>query len=466
MPGRSTSNAPGHSLIARFSHDHFSEGIEWSSTCDKHAVKLPLQSEPPDWRKALGTAALSSLATLFVSRNFFPAEKKIRHRINADYSVGDDVFARIMSNLLGPPLLEGNCITPLENGDEIFPAMLEAIHSAERTITFENFLFKEGEVSDAFAEALAERAHAGVKVHFLQDALGCNCLHGRALRLMKRAGVEVEIFRFVHITSINFRTHRKLLVIDGRVGFIGGAGIADDWRGDGRTRGLWRDTHYKVLGPAVAQLQQAFLDNWVQTRAELIHGQDYFPELERAGTETCQAFKSSAGEGSDSARLMLLVSIAAARQWIRIANAYFIPDDLCVCTLVEALERGVKVEIITPGWDIDAHVVRAVGKTRWKPLLEAGARFYEYQPARFHCKYFLVDGCWASVGSANLDNRSLSLNEEANLNVLDRDFVTEHARVFDEDKSLSREVTLRDWHNRPLSEKISGRLASVLRSQM
>ena len=429
-------------------------------------MKLPSPCQTRRWQKLLGTAAVSSLVTLLISRNFFPPEKKIRHRIGADYSAGDEVFARIMSNLLGPPLLEGNQITPLENGDEIFPAMLTAIRSAQETITFENFLFKEGEVSDEFAEALSERARAGVKVHFLQDALGCNCLHGRAMRLMKRAGVEVEIFRFVHLTSINFRTHRKILVIDGRVGFIGGVGIADNWRGDGRTRGLWRDTHYKVLGPAVAQLQQAFLDNWVQTRAELIHGELYFPPLERAGTETCQAFKSSAGEGSDSARLMLLVSIAAARQWIRIANAYFIPDDLCVSTLVEALERGVRVEIITPGPDIDARIVRAVGKTRWKPLLEAGARFYEYQPARFHSKYFLVDGCWASVGSANLDNRSLSLNEEANLNVLDEDFVTEHARVFDEDKSLSREVTLRDWHNRPLSEKIRGRLASVLRSQM
>ncbi len=248
------------------------------------------------------------------------------------------------------------------------------------------------------------------------------------MNLVRQAGVQLEIFRFINV-AMNFRTHRKLLVIDGRTGYLGGTGIADDWKGDGRTHGRWRDSHYCLEGPAVAQMQQAFMDNWLETRAELLHGDEYFPKLEPAGDEMCQVFKSSAGEGSDSARLMLLVSIAAARRHIRIANAYFIPDRLCMQTLLDALRRGVKVEIITPGPDIDAKVVRAVGKTRWRRLLEAGARFYEYQPARFHCKYLLVDDCWASVGSANLDNRSLSLNEEANLNVLDEKFVAAHTRV-------------------------------------
>jgi cardiolipin synthase len=408
---------------------------------------------------------MSSVATLFIARNFFPTEKKVRHRIHADYSVGDELFARTMGNLLGPPLLEGNRVTVLENGEQIFPALLEGIRSAQRTITFENFLFGEGAIPDAFAHALCERARAGVKVHFLQDALGCANLRGHAMNLLRKSPVELEIFRFLKLT-VNFRTHRKLLVIDGHTGFIGGTGISDDWDGDGCTRGRWRDSHYRVNGPAVAQMQQAFVDNWLQTRAALLHGEEYFPKLEAAGQHRCQIFKSSAGEGSDSARLMLLVSIAAARHNIRIANAYFIPDALCLRTLLEALGRGVRVEIITPGTDTDAQLVRAVSKTRWRPLLEAGARFYEYQPARFHCKYLLVDDVWASMGSANLDNRSLSLNEEANLNVLDRDFVAAHTRVFETDKSYSREVTLDDWRRRPLNEKIKGRLGSVLRAQM
>jgi len=433
---------------------------------DTDAVKLARRPHRPQWPKLLGVAAASSLATLFVTRNFFPTEKKVRHRIRANYEIGDEVFVRTMGHLLGPPLVEGNKITPLENGEQIFPAMLSGIHSAQRTITFENFLFQESEISDAFAQALAERARAGVKVHFLQDALGCDSVHGRAIKLMKRAGVAVEIFRFVHFPCINYRTHRKILVIDGALGFLGGVGISDAWKGNGRTRGLWRDSQYQVRGPVVAQLQQAFMDNWLETRSELLHGDLYFPKQEWAGEQMCQIFKSSAGEGSDSGRLMLLVSIAAARDRIRIANAYFIPDNLTMQTLLEALHRGVKIEIITPGTDIDAQIVRAVGKTRWKPLLEAGARFYEYQPARFHCKYLLVDDCWASVGSANLDNRSMSLNEEANLNVLDKQFVTAYARVFEEDRSHSREVTLKDWHNRPWNEKIKGHAMSIFRSQM
>ncbi len=408
---------------------------------------------------------MGGFVTLFIARNFFPNEKKLRHRIHADYAAGDDTFARTMGHLLGPPLVPGNKVTPLENGDEIFPAMLAAIRSAERTITFENFLWKEGEISTAFAQALDERARAGVQVHFLQDALGCDDVHGDALNMLRSSPVELEIFRFLNL-QMNFRTHRKLLVVDGRLGFIGGVGIADDWSGNGRTHGYWRDTHYQVEGPAVAQIQQAFMDNWIQTRACLLHGDDYFPKLEHAGDQTCQVFQSSAGEGSDSARLMLLISIAAARHHIRIANAYFIPDALTMRTLLEALSRGVEIQIIGPSADTDARLVRAVGKARWRPLLEAGAHFYEYQPARFHCKYLLVDDCWASVGSANLDNRSMSLNEEANLNVLDHGFIARHIRVFEDDKRHSREISLRDWKRRPFAEKLRGRVGSLLASQM
>ncbi len=420
----------------------------------------------PSWKKLLGVAALGGAVSVFIVRNFFGTEKKIKCPIRTDYAAGDEVFVRTMGQLLGPPLLEGNKVTILQNGDEIFPAMLEGIRSAKRTITFENFLLKEGEVWDQFATALAERARAGVKVHFLQDALGCDCLHGAEMKLLKRSGVEVEIFRFYQLSQMNHRTHRKLLTIDGRIGFIGGTGIADDWRGDGQTPGHWRELHYRLEGPVVAQVQQAFIDNWMQTRAVLLHGDAYFPSLERPGSVTGQVFKSSASEGADSARMMILLSTAAARRHIRIANAYFIPDDLCLETLVRACQRGVKVEIITPGPDIDAKTVRAVGKMRWPALLKAGAHFYEYQAARFHCKYMIVDDCWSSVGSANFDNRSLRLNEEANLNVLDEGFAARHIEIFEEDKGRSHRVTLSDWRRRPLEEKIKGAAGLILRSQM
>jgi cardiolipin synthase A/B len=428
-------------------------------------VKGPPDCDP-SWEKLLGVAALGGALSVFIVRNFFDTEKKIKCPIRTDYAAGDDVFVRTMGQLLGPPLLPGNKITILQNGDEIFPAMLQAIRSARRTITFENFLLKEGEVWKEFAEAFAERARAGVKVHFLQDALGCDCLRGQEMKMLKRSGVEVEIFRFYQLTQINFRTHRKLLTIDGRIGFIGGTGIADSWRGDGQIPGHWRESHYRLEGPVVAQVQQAFIDNWMQTRAVVLHGDEYFPKLSEAGLTTGQVFKSSASEGADSARMMLLLSTAAARKHIRIANAYFIPDDLCLETLVRACRRGVKVEIITPGPDIDARTVRAVGKMRWPALLEAGAHFYEYQTARFHCKYMIVDDCWSSVGSANFDNRSLRLNEEANLNVLDEGFAARHTEIFEEDKSRSRRVTLADWRRRPWEEKVKGAAGLILRSQM
>lgn len=420
----------------------------------------------PSGKKLLGTALFSGAVAVLIVRNFFETEKKIKCPIRADYAAGDDTFVRTMGQLLGPPLLPGNKITILQNGDEIFPAMLEGIRSATRTITFENFLLKEGKVWREFAQALAERAHAGVKVHFLQDSFGSDCLRGREMKLLKRSGVEVEIFRFYQLGQVNYRTHRKLLTIDGAVSFLGGVGISDDWRGDGKTPGWWRDNHYRVEGPVAAQVQQAFMDNWMQTRAAVLHGDAYFPKLSEAGTVKSQVFKSSINEGADSARMMLLLSIAAARKNIRIANAYFIPDDLCLQTLIEACHRGVKVEIITPGPDIDAKLVRSVGKMRWPRLLKAGAEFYEYMPARFHCKYMIVDDCWATVGSANLDNRSLRLNEEANLNVLDEGFAAEHTKIFEEDKSRSRRVTLDDWRRRPLEEKIKGAAGLILRSQM
>ncbi len=412
------------------------------------------------------TALVSGAAGVFIARNFFETDKKIQHSIHTSYAVGDPSFCRTMSHLLGPPLVDGNTVKTLENGCQIFPAMLGAIASAQRSITFENFVLAEGSVCRQFAHALAERAHAGVKVHFLQDAMGSNCLHGKEMALLKRAGVEVEIYRYMKFTRFNQRTHRKILVIDGRIGFTGGVGISDDWDGNADLPKRWRDTHYRIEGPVVAQLQQAFMDNWLETRTVVLHGDDYFPQLHPVGNTTCQVFKSSANEGGENARLMVLLSIAAARRSIRIGNAYFIPDALTIRTLVEACRRGVVVEIMVPGPLIDEPLARMVGLSQWGPLLKAGARIYEYRRALYHCKYMVVDGCWSSVGSTNLDNRSLRLNAEANLNVHDEKFAKAHEELFAKDRDASQEITLKAWRQRPMREKVWGMLGSVLRSQM
>jgi cardiolipin synthase len=420
----------------------------------------------PTWPIIAASAAAGAAAGLVVVGNFFSGGKRVRHPITCPYSVGDESFVRSVSQLLGPPLLKGNRVTALQNGSQIFPAMIEAIRSARHTITFENYIFWKGSVTRSFAGALAERARAGVRVHLLQDALGCDCVHGQEMRHMRNAGVEVELYRFFHITRINERTHRKLLIVDGKVGFIGGAGIGDPWDGFGDKPAQWRDSHYRLAGPAVAQMQQAFMDHWLQTRAELLHGEGYFPDILDAGDNLCQVFKSSSEEGSDSARILFLISIAAARKTLRIANAYFVPDTLLLRTLVEAARRGVRVEIIVPGPLCNHRMVRWTSRTLWGSLLREGIRIYEFQPTNFHCKYMIADDQWVSVGSANLDNRSLRLNEECNLNVLDQRFATEHIEVFEADKRNSIEVTFDDWKARELKGRIAGLLGRMVRSQL
>ncbi len=412
------------------------------------------------------TAVVSSAVAIIFSKNFLETEKRITQRITTDYGVADGPFVRTMSHLLGPPLVPGNKVTVLHNGAEIFPRMLQAIRGARHTVTFENFVLIKGRIMRAFMEALAERASAGVKVHFLQDGMGSDCLDSPEIQALRAAGAEVEIFRRYNLTHFNHRTHRKLLVIDGSKGYVGGVGISDQWDGHGNKPGHWRDTQYEVEGPVVAQMQEAFLDNWMQTRGCVLHGDDYFPALKECGDKLCQIFKSSVSEGADNARLMFLISIAAARHSIRIVNPYFVPDRQVIGLLKAACKRDVSVEIIAPSDRIDQRVVRFVGRARWGGLLKAGVRFFEFQPALLHSKYFIVDGQWASVGSCNLDDRSLCLNEEANLNIWDKEFAREHLEVFEDDKSKSREITWATWRRRPMKEKFLGHLAGVFRSQL
>jgi cardiolipin synthase len=411
------------------------------------------------------TAAATAGLTVFI-RNFISGEKKITHRIAQRYGISDPQFERAMSQLLGPPILAGNRVTPLHNGIEIFPAMLAAIASAERSITFETFIYWSGEIADRFSEALSSKARQGVKVHVLVDGVGCNCVNGEALRRMTDAGVELEVYHTANFARTNERTHRKLLVIDGKLGFTGGVGIADNWDGNAQDPDHFRDTQYRVEGPVVAQMQAAFLDNWMKTRAVVLHGKDYFPPLQEAGPLRCQMFKSSPMEGSESARLMYLLSIAAAERNIQVGNAYFLPDDLTTQTLLEAVERGVKVEVLLPGSTIDSQTVRFASRQRLGRLLEGGVRVFEYEPTLYHCKCMMIDGFWTSVGSANFDNRSFRINDEANLNVIDREFTAEASRVFSRDLERAREFTYRDWQRRPVAEKIAGSLATLLRSQL
>ena len=414
----------------------------------------------------IGVTAVATAAVTIFARNFISGEEKIKNRIAQRYGISDPQFERALGQLLGPPILDGNLVTPLVNGVEIFPAMLAAIERAERSITFETFIYWEGHIAQKFADALADKARRGVKVHVLMDGVGCNCVNGPAIRQMSDAGVELEIYHAANFARVNHRTHRKLLVVDGVVGFTGGVGIADEWDGNAASPEERRDTHYRVEGPVVAQMQAAFLDNWMKTRAMVLHGDDYFPELHPAGPHRCQMFKSSPMEGSESARIMYLLSIAAAERTIKIGNAYFVPDDLTTQTLLEAIERGVEVEVLLPGEQIDSALVRGASRHRWGDLLARGVRIFEFQPTMYHCKTMIIDGLWTSVGSANFDNRSFRLNDEANLNILDREFAAAETRSFDQDLERSREITHAEWLRRPAWQRVTDASAALLRSQL
>ena len=414
-------------------------------------------------------AVVATLAATLVVVNLIPPERRVHERIEHRYAVGSQPFFRSLGVLLGPPTLDGNLVSGLQNGEEIFPAMLAAIRGAKRTITFETYIYWSGEVGRAFADALAERARSGVRVHVLLDWVGSQRIDERLLAQMRDAGIEIELYRplhWYHLARFNNRTHRKLLVVDGRVGFTGGVGIADKWEGHAQDADHWRDSHYRAEGPVVAQMQATFVDNWSKARGALLHGDDYFPPVDARDGVRAQMFASSPEGGSDSMQLMYLLAITSATRSIALASAYFVPDELTTDALVAAQKRGVRVRILVPGPIIDTGVVRRASRAGWEPLLAAGAEIHEYQPTMFHCKVMVVDELLASVGSTNFDVRSFRLNDEANLNVYDAAFARAQLDVFERDLKQSQRVTLEAWRARPWREKLVERLAATIAWQL
>ena len=419
------------------------------------------------WWMLLGIAATA--VVVLIGLNLASRQRSVERRIEHLCRVEDPQFSRAIGSLLGPALLGGNRITPLRNGDRIFPAMLDAIREARRSVNFETFIYWSGEIGREFADALSERARAGVAVRVLLDWVGAGKINREIVSTMEEAGVEVHRYhplRWYNLGRLNNRTHRKLLVVDGLTGYTGGVGIADVWKGDAQDPDHWRDTHFLVQGPVVAQMQAAFMDNWIETRGEVLHSEEYFPPVPAAGPQCAQMFPSSAEGGSESVRLMYLLSIAAAARSIRLANAYFVPDRLAIRHVIDARRRGVEVEIVVPGPYIDAAVVRKASRACWGELLEAGVAIYEFQPTMYHTKIMIVDDLWVSVGSTNFDSRSFKLNDEANLNVMDPELAGELIRHFEEDKVRAHRVTLEEWRARPWRERLAERAAALLRSQL
>lgn len=415
------------------------------------------------------TTIILTVISVLILMNFVTAEKKIQRKLEKHYSIDNPQFIRSVSALLGPPFIEGNHVKVLTNGDNIFPAMLSAIHRAKKTITFETFIYWADSIGEEFADALSERARAGVKVHVLLDWLGSVKMEQKQLDKMIKAGVEIERYHkphWSHLPRLNNRTHRKLLIIDGKLGFTGGVGIADQWRGNAQNPNEWRDTHFKVSGPVVGQMQAVFMDNWIKAQGKVLHGQEYFPALKQTGSMPAQMFSSSPSGGSDSMELMYLMAITAAQDSIFLSSAYFVPDELSTKALIAAAKRGVKIQIITPGKHIDTDLVRNASRAGWGGMLKANIQIAEYAPTMYHCKILIIDSLFVSVGSTNFDNRSFRLNDEANLNIMDRDFAIEQMNIFESDWSKSHLVTHKEWLHRPLSEKLLEKASLLLKSQL
>jgi len=406
---------------------------------------------------------------ILIAANLATTEKRLLYRPRRLYTSGDADFRRALGILLGPPLLPGNRITSLVNGEQIYAAMLNAIRTAHTNITFETFVFRDS-IGAKFVEELANAARRGVRVHMLLDWLGSRTMDAAMLKAARDAGCDLQIYHppsWYHLGRINNRTHRKLLVIDGKIGFTGGVGMGVEW--DAGCFGLppWRETHFRAEGPVVAQMQAVFVDNWIKATGRVLHGADYFPNLSNtAGDMEAQMFGSSPVGGSESMHLMVLLALTAAKTSIDIENAYFVPDRLTVEALCAAAHRGVRVRIVVPGRYTDARIGRWAAQGLYGALLEAGIQIFEYQPTMMHCKVLVIDGVWSSVGSANFDDRSFRLNDEANLNVFSDELAREQIKLIDADILRSRRMMLKKWRSRKFGRRVSEQLALLLRSQL
>lgn len=417
----------------------------------------------------IAATVLLTIIVVVVAINFVTPEKELQRKIEHHYAISDSQFLREMSVMLGPSVLPGNKVEALNNGQEIFPAMLEAIKGAKVSITFETYIYWSGEIGETFTDALAERARAGIPVHVTIDWVGSLKMDQGLLDRMEDAGVQVVRYRplkWYNVSRMNNRTHRKLLVVDGLVGFTGGVGIADIWQGDAEDPDHWRDMHFRVQGPVVAQMQAAFNDNWIKATGEVLNGPKYFPEPEPGDGMPAHLFIASPAGGSESMHLMYLMAIAAAEHSINLTAAYFVPDPLIMDALMAARDRGVQIRILVPGKHIDSDAVRMSSKGSWGPLLRAGVEIYEYQPTMIHTKLLVIDREMVSVGSTNFDIRSFRLNDEASMNVYDREFAAEMAEVFEQDLKSARPYTLEEWRNRPWTQKLAERVLLPIKSQL
>jgi len=377
---------------------------------------------------------------------------------------------RRLEALLGIPASEGNALTVLKNGDEIFPSMLEAIREARETIDFLTFVYWKGDIAHEFAHALAERASQGVRVRVLIDAVGGRLIDSALMDHMAACGVQVEWFRrpfsVAQLTSPlkqNHRTHRKVLICDEVVGFTGGVGIAEEWCGDARDETEWRDTHVRVVGPAVDGLAASFAQNWAETGLPLIDPERRFPDHELVdGGSVVQVARGSASVGWNDMATVFRVMIESAETRLRMMTAYFVPDDSFQQLFLEAVERGVRVDVMLPGPHADKRVCQLASESIYSTLAEGGVRIWAFQPSMLHAKVLTVDGVASVIGSANMNRRSMQLDEEVVLSVLDPAITKRLEDDFDAELERCVKLNPRRWADRPRHQRVQEKATTVI----
>jgi cardiolipin synthase len=373
--------------------------------------------------------------------------------------VGDPLFTRTMEVFTGTHLTDGNHVTVLLNGEQTYPAIWKELRGARQTITIQMYYFEPGKIGDTLSVILQERARAGVSVHLLTDAFGAQHITTGYLDTLRAAGVHTAVFRPVHwyeMQKLQNRSHDRVVVVDGRVGFTGGFGIADKWLGNGHSKDQWRDTDVRFTGPAVSQLQATFADGWVEATGVLLTGEKYFPKepMKEEPAEMAGLLDAQPTIGSTPAERFLALSIAGARQRLFITNSYFVPNHDFKQLLIQASKRGVDVRILTVGPESDVKITRYAGRKQYDDLLKGGVRIFEFAPTMMHAKTLVADGMWASVGTMNFDNRSMVFNNECNLNVLDAATGAMLDSVFLNDLKYSKEITRAEFEKRGIIQRI------------
>ena len=404
-----------------------------------------------------------------VSYLIAPTEFSPRYGLDHEFTVDSDEFLPTIEGATGVPFTGGNRVEILNNGDEFYPAMLQAISEARFSITIEAYIYWAGDVGLRFARALAKKAAAGIKVKILLDAIGSATIGEEIFQTLKRGGCQVAWYNPIHwytIGRFNNRTHRKSLIVDGRVGFTGGAGIADSWLGSAQDPEHWRDMQIRIEGSAVTPLQSGFAQNWLETTGELVSGSWYYPSPDDAGSLRVQTIMSSPQTGASTVRTMYYLSIICARRSIYIANPYFVPDQVALGALIEAKQRGVDVRIMVSGIHNDNWLARHNSVRLYRRSLEAGVEILEFNRTFLHHKTMVVDGVWVTVGTTNFDNRSFAHNEENNVCVYDTNLAGELERIFLADMTACRRVDLQSWRRRGPFAKIQEIIASVLQEQI